>query len=102
LANGTVAAGTILFAFMKHTVAQPAKSNGITWHASSQGGNALRAVIESNGLQAGGWTGRRPSVGLQMSFLASVVLVIKTKPNQVMEIDWVRIEQRDLSWASST
>jgi len=82
-ANGTAAVSTIIFALIRHLVAQLVKNNGITWRALIKGGigNASLAAIESNGLFNREVTGRKPSVGLQMNFLASAVLVMKTEAN---------------------
>merc|ERR1719237_209865 len=78
-------------------VVQPAKSNGTTWHALSHGGteNVSHAANESAGLRARVSTRRRLNVGLQMNFLASVVLVMMT------ETDW-SLRLKDIGWFGRT
>jgi hypothetical protein len=85
--------GTTIFALMKHMVAQPVSSNGIIRHVFIQGGvgNALHVAIESLGLRGRALTRRKPDVGLQMSFLVSVVLVMTTEeglPLRLKVIGW--------------
>merc|ERR1712107_948383 len=66
---------------------------GTTWHALSRTAteSVLHAASESGGLRARASTRRRQDAGLQMNFLASVVLAMMT------EKDW-SLRLKDIGW----